>query len=368
MNVPIVFTESSPNVGGQEMQLMQQMAALQAEGTPCILACRPGGKVEAAARDRGLTTEAVAFRNSVHLPSILRLRGLLARTGARMLICHSGHDANNAAIAARLAPRRPFLLRSRTYLTGSQKAYSYNRLVDATMVPSHFIRDSLLADPQIRPDKIHVVYPGIDFERIDAAAQGEVPAPVRAWLARTSGPLLVHAAMLRAEKGHLPMLETVAALASSWPGLRYLIAGEGVEREVIEARVRALGLEAQVLLAGNVIPVHALYPLADLVVMPSLSEPLGMSQIEALSLGVPVVASRTGGIPETIHDGETGCLVEPGVVPAWVAALDAALADPQRMRAMAARGAEDVRSRFSVHSNLRQILDLLARSGRARGV
>jgi glycosyltransferase involved in cell wall biosynthesis len=170
--------------------------------------------------------------------------------------------------------------------------------------------------------------------------------------------------MLRAEKGHLLMLDAVKALSERWPTLRYLIAGDGVERAAIEARVQTLGLQRQVLLTGNVMPVHTLYPLADIVVMPSLSEPLGMSQIEALSLAVPVVASRTGGIPETVLDGETGVLVEPGDVAAWAAALDAALTDPSRMREMAARGAVDVRRRFSVASNTQAVLDLLHNDSR----
>ncbi|MBV8046666.1 MAG: glycosyltransferase family 4 protein [Paludibacterium sp.] len=355
----VVFTESSPNVGGQELQLMQQMRLLGEAGVDCTLACRPGGRVEALAKRQGLETFPVAFRNSLHPPSIMRLRGLLARTRARLLICHSGHDSNNAAVAARLVAQRPFILRSRTYLTGSQKAFSYNRLFDATMVPSQFIKDELLRDPAVQAARIHVVYPGIDFDLIDAQAEAAMPESVAAWLAAADGPVLLHAAMLRGEKGHQTLLSALAQLRTKYPTLRYLMAGEGIARPEIEATIRALGLASSVLMAGNVMPVHGLYRHATLVVMPSLFEPLGMSQIEALALAVPVVASRTGGIPETVTDGETGVLVEPGDVNAWVRALDQALSDPSRMQRMAQAGSEDVRRRFSVARNTAQLLAFL---------
>jgi glycosyltransferase involved in cell wall biosynthesis len=269
MKQHIVFTESSPNVGGQELQCMQQMQALMDQGYACTLACRAGGRVESSAQEKGLDTTPIAFRNSVHLPSILGLRSLIVRTRAAMVICHSGHDANNAAIACRLVRHRPYLLRSRTYLTDGQKPCSYNHLVDDTMVPSRFVKTSLEADPRIDGSKIHVIYPGIDFARIDAEAALPLPATIERWLACSDTPLLVHAAMLRAEKGHDLMLQVVARLQSRWPGLRYLMAGEGVERAALEARIQELGLSKQVLLAGNVSPIHALYPRADLVVMPS---------------------------------------------------------------------------------------------------
>jgi glycosyltransferase involved in cell wall biosynthesis len=94
-------------------------------------------------------------------------------------------------------------------------------------------------------------------------------------------------------------------------------------------------------------------------VIAAYREPLGMSQIEALSLSIPVLASNTGGIPETIRHGETGILVEPGNMDAWERALDQALSNREASRRMAEHGAMDVRTRFSVESNLQGILALL---------
>lgn len=358
MSSYVLFTESSPNVGGQELQLMQQMRQLAQLGYLPVLACRPGTRVAAVAQEQGLQVLPVRFRNSVHLPSIAILRRWMVTYRPRLAVCHSGHDSNNLAIAARLVRHRPFLLRSRTYQPGKASAWSYNQLVDATMLPSQYLRDALLQTPAIYADRLHVVYPGIDFERIDSDAHAALPAPVQQWLDEHPGPLMVQAAMLRGEKGHQTILQAMALLVARWPQLRYVIAGEGPELARLQSEITRLGLTQHVLLAGMVQPVAALLARADLVLMPSSYEPLGMSQIEALGLGIPVLASRTGGIPETITDGQTGYLLPPGDVPAWAKAIAEALQQPEQMQRLAQAGCQDVRHRFSPHTNTARLLAL----------
>lgn len=139
---------------------MQQMRVLRERGFRPVLACRPQSRVMEVACQRGLEVLPLRFRNSLHLPSILALHGWMRRHRPRLAICHSGHDSNNLAIAARLMGRgRPFLLRSRTYQPGKASAWSYNQLVDATMLPSAYLKRCLLENPAIRADKLHVVYP-----------------------------------------------------------------------------------------------------------------------------------------------------------------------------------------------------------------
>ena len=193
----VLFTESSPNVGGQELQLMQQMEVMAQHGFQTVLACRPGSRVEIMALGRGLAVLPLRFRNSLDFQTIWALRNWIARFRPLLAICHSGHDSNNLAVAARLTSFRPFLLRSRTYQPGKARASSYNWLVDATMVPSRYLKDCLLANPTIRSERLHVIYPGIDFAALEFNATASLPAPLETWLAREAGPVIVHAAMLR---------------------------------------------------------------------------------------------------------------------------------------------------------------------------
>lgn len=357
----VLFSESSPNLGGQELQLLELAGGLAARGIEAFLLCRPGSRIAEVARQRGLPLDYVPYRNSAHPPSVTRVRAALLRLRPDALVCHSGHDANVGAIAARLAgAARPRLIRFRTYQHGLPHAWTYNRLFDLTLVPSEEMRRGLLANPRVLPERIAVLRPGVPFDRLDARAAEPLDADLVQRLAAMPPQRIVHAAMLRHEKGHLLMLDLLAGLVAHFPQLCYVIAGEGELRGEIERRVAALGLGGHVLLAGMVANLPALYRSAQLVVMPSSYEPLGMSQIEALSQGVPVIGSRVGGIPETIKDRRTGLLVEPMDAAQWSQALKWALQHPAAMREMAQAGRADVRARFDLAAVLDRFVTHLA--------
>jgi glycosyltransferase involved in cell wall biosynthesis len=108
-------------------------------------------------------------------------------------------------------------------------------------------------------------------------------------------------------------------------------------------------------------PVAPLLACADLLLMPSLYEPLGMAQIEALGLGVPVLASDVGGIPETVQHERSGWLVPAGNGAAWAQAVEAGLAALPSLRRLAESGREDVQARFGIDANTESVLRLLMR-------
>jgi glycosyltransferase involved in cell wall biosynthesis len=197
-----------------------------------------------------------------------------------------------------------------------------------------------------------ILRPGIAFAELEARSRQPLDPGLEETLTRFPPRRLTHAAMLRGEKGHLFMLEVLARLRQRFPDLCYVIAGEGELEQTVRSNAKTLGLEANVCFAGLVRNLAALYVRSELVLMPSLYEPLGMSQIEALGLGIPVVASRVGGIPETMEH----LLVPPGDTEAWAQALAWALEHRNEMRAFAAAGRADVRRRFELASVLDELM------------
>lgn len=336
------------------------MQSLRASGVAVALVCRPEARIAVLADSMNIPVHALPFRNSLDVRTIVGLRKIIAARRPDACICHSGHDANNLALAARLLrTRRPKLIRSKTYFAGKVSALHCNHFVDCTVTPSQYLRNRILANGGIDPSRVGVLYPGVDFTRLDAQCDGDVPLGLSSWLAQESGALIVQVGMLRKEKGHVLMLEAIAKLRSRWPSIRFAMIGSGPEDEAIRLRAKVLDLCGRVWI-GELKCIAPILQAADLAVMPSLEEPLGMAQIEAEGLGVPVIASNVGGIPETIFDGITGLLVEPDAE-AFAHAVDYALSHREDMLRMAKAARADVRARFSAAGNTRALLSLISR-------
>lgn len=359
----IFFSESSKNIGGQELQLLEQAVGLKARGyTPYIL-CRAGSRISQQAHKLGLNVEYVPFRNAIHPASVLRFATLIRRHHPVAVVCHSSHDANLCSITTHALTRvgllkpRPMLIRMRIHPSGPAKAFTYNQLFDQTFTPSQALKDQLLQHSSVLPEKISVLYPGVDFDRVVAAAAAGLPLELDTRLNDLQQrPVIAHVAEFRVEKGHSFMLQVVKALLPRFPNLLYVAAGEGETRQAVETEAKRLGLLKHVVLPGMLSPVAPLVQRADVLVMPSSHEPLGMSQIEALGLGVPVVVSNVGGLPETVQNGVTGHVCPaphaPGALDAWVLALTTVLGEPHKAREMAAKGQQAVVARFGKQSHI----------------
>ena len=172
-----------------------------------------------------------------------------------------------------------------------------------------------------------VIANGIDGERLRARAAAALPA-LRRELAGLGGagaaPLLVAAGRLTRQKGFDLLLEAMPALLAEHPGLFLCLAGEGPERAALAAQARHLELGDRVRFLGERGDLAALFAAADLFVLPSRSEGSPYVLLEAMALGLPVVATAVGDVAEMLGgeaaSGAPG-LVPPGNAPALAAAI-----------------------------------------------
>jgi N-acetyl-alpha-D-glucosaminyl L-malate synthase BshA len=159
-------------------------------------------------------------------------------------------------------------------------------------------------------------------------------------------PVLMHISNFRRVKRVRDVVRIFARVNAELPS-RLVMVGDGPDRVSAEDETRRLGVEASVSFLGKIESVAPLLATADLFLLPSETESFGLSALEALASGVPVIGTNAGGVPEVVRDGETGFLCEVGDVEGMSRIALELLRDPERWQAMSELGAADARARFS---------------------
>jgi L-malate glycosyltransferase len=160
-------------------------------------------------------------------------------------------------------------------------------------------------------------------------------------------PIFMHISNFRRVKRVRDVVQTFAAVHKEIPS-RLVMVGDGPDRGDAEEETRRIGLEDRVHFLGKIDNVAPLLASADMFLLPSSSESFGLSALEALASGVPVIGTNAGGMPEVVRNGETGILCPVGDVQGMARAALDILSDPARWQSMSDLGAEDARARFSL--------------------
>jgi glycosyltransferase involved in cell wall biosynthesis len=179
-------------------------------------------------------------------------------------------------------------------------------------------------------------------------------------------PLILAVGRLKAPKDFVTFVRALGALPAG--SFEALIVGDGPDRLELEEEIRTLGLADSVQLAGERRDVPELLARADVFVLSSRSEGLPVSVLEAMAAGLPVVASRVGGVPEVVVDGRTGVLVRPSDPDELAAALQRLVDHPALRRRLGAAGRARAEERFDLARFQREHLELYSRELTRRGL
>lgn len=176
-------------------------------------------------------------------------------------------------------------------------------------------------------------------------------------------PVALSVGRLSREKGHVDLIESLAVLHKTSPSLRptLVIVGDGPERERIETAVRIKGLSERVVFAGHSPDVHNYYAIADILVLPSHSEGSPNVLLEAMSAGLPVVATSVGGVPEIAISGTNALLVAPGDSQSFAQAMRLVLTDGELAERLGQAAATHVKKNFSPETQARSLLQIYQR-------
>jgi N-acetyl-alpha-D-glucosaminyl L-malate synthase BshA len=174
---------------------------------------------------------------------------------------------------------------------------------------SEFLRDETVRDFAVPRDRIEVIPNFIDVNQF----RPDKEPCHRATLAPSGEKIVMHVSNFRAVKRVEDVMDVFARVAAEVPA-RLVLIGDGPERPRAMDRAAELGVAERVLFLGKHASVDELLACADLFLLPSENESFGLAALEAMACGAPVVATRVGGLPEVVADGECGYLFPVGAV------------------------------------------------------
>jgi len=313
---------------------------------------RPGSALLEACSEQGLPTVELALRCDFHPSDLMTLRGVYRRRGIDLVIVHLPR-AMRVAWAARLAlcgsgPAIVCRLGDHAIKRSLGARLTYRHMADRYITPSEATRQALLRVGYFTADRIRAIRNGV---RLPPDAPG-VRERVRSELALGDGPVLIVTSRLHHQKGHRYLFDAAASLREDFPALCLLVVGEGRQRPEVEAHARRAGVADAVRFLGFRTDVTDLLRAADIFVLPSLLEGLPHTALEAMAVGLAVVATGVDGVGEAVVDGETGLLVPPADPAALSDAIRRLLCDPSRAARMGRAGRERVAADFALDRSL----------------
>ena len=343
MPAPVVFhIDAERGFSGGEVQVFLLLEGLRERGWDPVLACPPGSAAAARAADLGLRVAAIRMRSDADLPAVGKLRRAIRDAGAQLVHMHTGRATWLGGLAARPlgVPTVSTRRMDRPVRRNLRNRLVYGRLVDRAVGIAPAV-SRLLREGGVDAGKIRTIWSAVDPTRVEAR---RARAEVRAQLgAREGDVVLLTTATLVPRKGIDVLLQALRRLDDRF---RLAVAGDGPERAALEAEAARLALSGRVSWLGRWDAVGDLLSAADISVLPSRAEGLGIAALEAMAAGLPIVASRVGGLAEAVVDGQTGVLVAPGEPDALAAALTRVGLDPDLAARLGAAGRARIEAEF----------------------
>jgi len=362
-SVPIQQVVHSLAVGGAEVlavRLAEGLLPGYSSRMICLDAAGPLAERVAAA---GLRVEVVGRGPGWDRGCARRMRQLQRRQRPAAVIAHQFTPFFYAVWGRGLRRRPPlvFVEHGRFHPDRPNPARKiFHRLMlrscDRVVAVGEAVRQALIRNEGIPGRKIRVIYNGVPVQRFRRNEESRRRLRA-AWGLSEQDFAIMQVARLDRLKDHGTAVRAAACLSTA--NIRWFMVGDGPERPAVEAEIAGLGLQGRVQLLGERRDIPQLLSAADAFVLTSVSEGIPVTVLEAMAAQLPVVATRVGGLPELVREGETGLLVPPGDPGAVVRACQVMIADREKSRMWGRAGQKLVEDRFSesrMHAEYRRLL------------
>jgi glycosyltransferase involved in cell wall biosynthesis len=271
------------------------------------------------------------------------------RNGGAILHAHDAHALGLAALCAAVT-RAPLVVTRRVVFPLRQRFFW--RRARHIIAISNAVREALLAEG-LEPERVTVIPSAVDLDALSAPRGEDIRH--RLSLPR-NGQVAVTLGALTPEKDQLTLIAAAARLVRDLPDLHWVLVGDGPLRARLAAQIADQGLQGRFHLVSHLADPEQALAGSDVYVLSSTSEGLGSSALAAMALGIPVVATRVGGIPDLLGSGR-GIMVEPGNPAAFADAVHRVLTD-SGLRQELTRAARQGLGRYSVGAMAEQVLSV----------
>lgn len=340
----ILHVETGQFLYGGARQVGYLLDGLSKQSIENVLVCPPGAAVGRHFDQSTVKVCELPCRGDVDLAFLFRLRKLIGQQQPDLVHLHSRRGADVLGGLAASSVGVPCVLSRRVDNPEPRgwAALKY-RLYDRVICISNGIAE-VLRKAGVRDELLRCVRSSVDatpwqspLSRDALNAEFDIDADAI---------VLGVVAQLIPRKGHATLLHALAGLDDDRK-IQVIFFGQGPHRSALEDQTRALGLESQVRFAGFRDDLPKWLGALDMLVHPALMEGLGVSLLQASAAGVPVIASRAGGMPEAVADGLSGLLVPPGEVEALQQAILVLVNDQVLRQRLGRQGRERIESEFS---------------------
>ncbi|MGD9898695.1 MAG: glycosyltransferase family 4 protein [Calditrichaceae bacterium] len=297
--------------GGQQQAVYLHRSLIE-QGYSSDLACQPGSRYESYCIENQLPCLAVNMRGEYDFIAGWKIAGYCRKNRVHIIHAHSAHAlaiglwakmfySDIKLIAAR---RVDFSIRKNMFSVLKYK----NSFLDKIVCVSDNIKSVLVADG-LPEHKITTVHSGIDLNKFDSV---QVPDGfLQDWKIPKGNVIIGTVAAIVGHKDYPTLLKAARIVTNEHPKATFIALGGGTDEEKVKAQADELGLGGKFIFAGFQKDVGLFLKSFDIFVLASKLEGLGTSILDAQSVGLPVIATKTGGIPEAVQDGVNGMLVPP---------------------------------------------------------
>lgn len=356
----ILHLETALEWRGGQQQIAYLVRGLVQNSIPTTLLCPPNSELYRRFVQQKLPVQAFNPRHHLNVAAAVRIARFIKERQFDILHAHSSHALSLGLLVKLMVPSLKLVVSRRVDFSVKKRivgVFQYNNhLLDRIICISQNIANVLRKDG-VDESKLTIIHSGIDLQRLQCKGEKDFKTLKKTLHIPENYFVVGTVAALVGHKDYPTLLQAAARVCQKFNQVVFCAVGEGEDRAPLERLQQKLGLKHCFKFLGFQHDLGPFYQMFDVFVLASHKEGLGTSVLDAQSCGLPIIATRAGGIPEMIRHLQNGYLVPPKDPEALADGILELIHKPQLRAKLAANALESV-ARFSIENTVQQHIDL----------